>query len=221
MEWTFGIPTDGDSSNTRLPKVLSSIEALGIPSFEIILCVEKKNPLLPYRQIEVPEKKPCWISKKKNELLKAAKFENICIVHDYLAFAPGWKEAYEGFKEPWEACSNQVRNLSSKGPRIADWIGWAKGGLFLLPYDMSVPNMFLSGMYFCVKRSFVEKHGLYFDEGKLWGQAEDQEWSKRAIKHTKFAFNRAAMLVGPAHMIGQHFMEMRGVWRVEAGNLFL
>lgn len=197
MEWTFGIPTDGNNQN--LPKVLASIEALRIPECEILLCVEKNNPSLPYRQIEIPEKKPCWISKKKNELLKAAKHENICLVHDYLAFAPGWKEAYEGFNKPWDACSNQVRNLAPDGARIADWIGWTKDGLFLLPYDKSVPNMFLSGMYFCVKKSFVEKHDLYFDEGKMWGQAEDQEWSRRAIKHTKFAFNGAAINYSVKH----------------------
>lgn len=191
MKWTFGISTSGTETE-NLRKVIKSINDLGIPNndYEIILALEDNVPDIPCRQILIPKKKPFWISKKKNELIKNANFENICLVHDYLVFHKGWYEGYEEYDNKWKICTNHVRNLSPTGPRIADWIGWTKGGqLLLLPYDHYTDRMFISGMYFCVKKSFIEGEDLYFNEGYFWGGAEDQEWSARCRKVVQFSFN--------------------------------
>lgn len=198
-KWTFGIATHGNNQN--LLKVILSIEALKIPrdKFEIILAVDERNDNIKYHQIIIPEKFriknliwPEKLSKKKNDIIKEAKFENICLLHDYIAFDIDWYKAYIEFKENWKICGNQVRNLNVRGNRIADWIGWTPKGLSLLPYNSHVDNMFMSGMYFCVKKSFIINNNLFLCEEscKNW---EDQEWSARCLKHTKFSFNKNAI----------------------------
>lgn len=192
MRWTFGIPTNGNNDN--LHKILKSIIDLNIPQdkFEIILAVEKENKKLPYKQIIVPERNKFWISKKKNDIIKEAKFENICLAHDYIAFAPEWYESYNEFKN-WDICGNQVRNLNTTGERISDWIGLTSKGWALIPYHNKTDTMFMSGVYSCVKKQFIINNNLFLDENLLWGEFEDREWSARCLKHTEFSFNRYAI----------------------------
>lgn len=199
MEWTFGICTD--ANNSLVGRVLDSIKELKIPTYEILLAADegRETPLTKQEAtIFCPVKPQAWITKKKNDLIKAAKYNNVCLVHDYVAFHSDWYVGYERFNAEnpnWTVCSNQTRNMSPYGGRLADWILTPLYkehlGFGLLPYNVKHLSkyMFVSGMYYCVRKDFIIANNLWLDESMFWGSSEDQEWSARARKITDFSFN--------------------------------
>ncbi len=83
--WTFGLPT-GPGDATGLNAVVKRILELNVPEFEIILC-GKPGPGFRYwehvRVIgEEYSKPPVYISLKKNLIIEAAQYENVCVLHD-------------------------------------------------------------------------------------------------------------------------------------------
>lgn len=128
------------------------------------------------------------ISFKKNYAAKLAKFEKLCILHDYVALESGWVKGFEIFGNTWTACMNKIHNLD--GSRHRDWcaLDFPGIGAGLLPYNKSVPYMYFSGTYFCVKREFFIDNPL--DENLFWGESEDVEWSIRIRQKIEFKMNK-------------------------------
>lgn len=129
-----------------------------------------------------------WITAKKNFAVSKAIYENVCVMHDYVALIPGWVDGFNSFGYAWDVCMTKVLNLDDS--RHRDWMVWDYPGIgpALLPYDRSVnQHMYISGTYFCVKKAFFEKNPL--DEKLFWGEAEDVEWSKRVRSKTIFKLN--------------------------------
>ncbi len=128
-----------------------------------------------------------WITGKKNLSVRLAKYENICVMHDYVKLMPGWLSGFHSFGDNWLVCITKVFNKD--GSRHRDWMTWDYPGVgaTLLPYDVHVPYMYLSGAYFCVKKNFYLANPL--NEKLFWGEAEDVEWSCRIRKLTQFKIN--------------------------------
>lgn len=83
--WTFGLPT-GPGDATGLNAVVRRILELGVPEFEIVLC-GRPGPGFHYwdrvRIIgEEYSKPPVYIGLKKNLIVEAARYENVCVLHD-------------------------------------------------------------------------------------------------------------------------------------------
>ena len=164
--WSFCIAFGGDTKN--LHKVIDSIRALNIPFYEILIAEERLTLKSSgdTRIIESGSDREGWITKKKNMMIKEAKYENICLLHDYIQFKPDWYEAYCNFQEDWNICSNQIYN-PFRSARVADWmtLDHPKYGVSLLPYEERGQSkyMFLSGLYFLVKKTFILKNNLFID----------------------------------------------------------
>ena len=120
MKWTFGIIT-GPSSST-LSDVIDSINRLKfVDDYEIIVVggedIDKKN----VRHFTFDESiKDMWITRKKNIIAEEAKYENLCMLHDYVALVPGWAASFEKFGSNWDVCMTPVINRD--GQRFRDWI---------------------------------------------------------------------------------------------------
>lgn len=88
--WTFGILTAGPSPNAE--RMVREILALELPAIEIVICGPKPANLpddARIRQIDLEKPEPRgWITKKKNMIAEAARYENLCILHDRF-FMPG------------------------------------------------------------------------------------------------------------------------------------
>lgn len=127
------------------------------------------------------------ISFKKNYAAKRAKFENLCVLHDYVALESGWAKGFEVFGNTWSVCMNKIHNKD--GSRHRDWcaLDFPNIGAGLLPYNQSVPYMYFSGTYFCVKKQFFIDNPL--DETLFWGESEDVEWSIRIRQKIEFRMN--------------------------------
>ena len=132
------------------------------------------------------------ICHKKNLGANHAKYDRLCMMHDYVGIEAGWMKGFDGFGLEWDVSMNII--LNKDGSRYRDWTVWdypllsnKKTKACLLPYNRYTQYMYISGTYFCVKRDFFLKNQL--DEKLFWGDDEDVEWSLRVRTKTKFKMN--------------------------------
>lgn len=140
------------------------------------------------------------ICHKKNLAAKNARYDKLCIMHDYVGIESGWKKGYELFGYNWEVCMNII--LNKDGTRHRDWMCWDHPSILdgrtwgaaacLIPYDKYTKYMYISGTYFCVKKDFFLKNSL--NEKLFWGDGEDVEWSLRVREKTIFKMNNCSIV---------------------------
>ncbi len=199
MNWTFGIPTF-NNENGFLNTIINSIEALKIPQYEILIIgncdIQRDNTkIIPFNE----HIKNGWISHKKNLLSHLAKFENLCIFHDYMVFDPQWYNEFVKFGDNWDVCMNQL--INADGIRFRDWLTWDSDNIIMYPNTIlqldyadhsHLNRMYVSGSYFCAKKSFLLQNP--FDETRGWGQGEDVEWSLRVRSFWNYRCNPASIV---------------------------
>jgi len=220
--WSFCIASAPGNSDT-LSRCIGSIERefSGRADYEVILIgaspdikFSSKVPLrlitfdeevlsLSWRNIRIARKSKSWrrliyrtgaISHKKNLAAREARFDKLCVMHDYVGLTPGWRHGFETFVADWDIAMNIIRNAD--GSRHRDWNCWnhpliasGKGRVeaCLMPYDTYTRHMYISGTYFCVKKDFFLQNPL--NEKLFWGEGEDVEWSLRVREKTRFRMN--------------------------------
>jgi hypothetical protein len=184
IQWTFGVITVYEDKQ-RLQEIIDSIRNLNIPEYEILFVgggdssnIDGKD----IRKIDFDESvKERWITRKKNILVKEAKYENIVLMHDYHIFDKDWYKNFVEFGTDWEICScPQYLITGSRNPM--DWSLWDKPGYgraWSLNYDdwSQTRYMYISGGFFMVKRHVMIEEPL--DESRGWNEEEDVEWSYR------------------------------------------
>lgn len=208
-KWTFGITTsflnitknsDGVYQiDDSIKHIIESIYIQNIPQdkFEIIIIgansiggdiTFNNNIHVKYFDESIKNK---WITKKKNIIFDAAKFENIMIMHDYFVLDTNWYAGFQQFETDWDVCMIKIRNKD--GTRWRDWILWWCGtapyriehnGILLEPnrllYDdnrFTNTDMYINGSVIIGKKEYLINNK--FDENLCWGQGEDCEWSQR------------------------------------------
>ena len=196
MKWTFGIITAGTSN---LERIHHSIMRQNInDEFEIIVVGNVHVAgLEKVRHFSFDESvKPSWITKKKNMIASKAKYENICLMHDYVYLKDGWYDEFVKFGEEWDVCMNSIVNHD--GQRFRDWITWKRwcpeNTILFLDYDdhSRTDQMYVSGTYFCVKKQFFLSNPL--DEELTWGHGEDVEWCSRIRKKWNYVCNKESVV---------------------------
>jgi hypothetical protein len=191
---SFCITTSG-SNDVELQQVIDSIVALNIPKYEVLFVggltttIETTERIkhVPFDEdqkthIIVAGMPGRWTTRKKNLAVELSQYEICIIQHDHTVFDPNWYIEFEKFGTHWDICVHQ--HLMYNGARGSGWRVDAFPGLprgCMIPYDIDafVPFMGIQGNYACVKRTRWLEEPL--DENRLWGQAEDMEWSKRVI----------------------------------------
>lgn len=93
--WTFGILTSGESP--RAADMTRAILALDLPEVEVVFCGPRPSGVpvddrVRAIDLDAPEPRG-WISRKKNLLADAARFENLCLLHDRFVVTPEWARA--------------------------------------------------------------------------------------------------------------------------------
>jgi hypothetical protein len=196
--WSFGIVAGNDLR--MLSSVIDSIrnEVMGAGDYEILI-VGDLNKISHFAAedtvlIDFDESiRPGWITRKKNLIAQHCKFDKISMHHDYVSLMDGWYQNFLSFDDDWDVAMTRVENFD--GSRFRDWMLWQdnygdKTIEFLRYDDQSQTNkMYVSGSYFCVKKSFMLAHP--FNENLAWGQGEDVVWSKsvRSFWNYKINFN--------------------------------
>ena len=182
-EWTFIIITRGMRDSIMLDNC-NSIIAQKIPKFEIIIVGADNNKTPAYeragskiiKHIPFMEADSAgWITKKKNVGCKAARYDNLCVMHDDVVLALDWYEKMKEWGNNWEACNCQF--LSN--PTLC-WFYEVDGfNKILEPGDFD-KRMYIGGHIILLKRFVWDK--VKWNEKLFYGQREDVVYSWDLIK---------------------------------------
>lgn len=197
MDFTFGIVTGGGCDD-RIRIIISSIEAMSIPNYEILIVgpseVSGKNvKLIPFDETV----RKAWITKKKNLITSKAQYENVVYLHDYVIFQENWYAGFTEFGNDFDAVICKINNLD--GSRYRDWCLWHRNhsvldwivypNRTLIPYEINdiTSHLYFSGTFWVAKKALMEAFPL--NEDLTAGEAEDVEWSKRVQEYTQLKLN--------------------------------
>jgi hypothetical protein len=197
MNWSFIICTDGITNVHLHNSIVKSIIKQSIPNFEIIFATENMK-FIPIQHPNIVTVfcntvKDAHITFKKNLASKFAKYENLCILHDYIILANNWYKSMCDFNDSWNVCSTRI--LKNDGSRLNDWIVYNHPvcGHSLVDYTTPTSEYhYVPGLAFCVKRQFILEYPL--DENLIWGQGEDLEWSNRIKSNWDYKINTGTFL---------------------------
>lgn len=189
-KWTFGIITNGKRVDW-VEQIIKSIRQQKIPHYEIIICgtyKDKGEKDIIYIPFNLKDDKG-WITKKKNLIVKSAKYENICMLHDRMILGEGW---YKGMQK-WGNCFENLGCIQVfDGQRVNDWITShyfikSKNGEKFsfesyVDYRDWYPNIWFMGQLNIFKKSNIVKNNLWWDEKLFYGEREDYDFSLRLYK---------------------------------------
>jgi hypothetical protein len=187
--WTFGIITNGKKLDS-LNELIASIHELNIPNYEIIICGPyPQEQSIDYKYVSILEDVTLEsdirfpVSTKKNKIIHAAKYNNLCVVHDRFHFPTTWftqMKAYGNFFD--YLCLPTVDNAGNRFQ-----VDWMKFCYPLtkrlnrnpsLKYSQWHPDVIIQGGIITGKKHLIKKYCL--DERLHWGEMEDIQFSKQA-----------------------------------------
>ena len=182
----------------RMAETIKSIRDMNIPEYEIFIIGGEGNKftgnLKNVTKVDFDESiKRAWITKKKNDVIKLCKYENVVMMHDYFVFHSNWYTHYDRFLKDnsYDICCNPI--IMINGIRdYTDWVTWDFPGLekqTVLPYHdwTKTKGQYISGGYFIVRKQFMIENPL--NEELVAGDEEDIEWSKRVRDEAKIICN--------------------------------
>lgn len=109
-EWSFGIPV-GPEDATILNGLVKRILSFPCSKKEIILCGRPGSNFKYWDRVRIVGEDipapPVQISKKKNRLLDAAKYDNVCILHDRVMLPLDFIERMKEFGDVYPFCTLQ------------------------------------------------------------------------------------------------------------------
>ncbi|ENM5767789.1 hypothetical protein V4V57_003545 [Vibrio mimicus] len=181
--WTFGVIWDGNGKE-KLIDFIASIDDQYIDdeAIEILVC----GPKIPLDYDITFIESPCEaeelsnISQKKNLIVKHARYENLCIVHNRYKLDRNFISSFIEFGYDFEMCIvPQV--LHSTGERVPDWVTQASDHLltknYWLDYGEYSPFQYSPGGLTIAKKAILET--TPWNELATWNMAEDVELSQR------------------------------------------
>lgn len=181
--WSFGVIWDGNGEGNLLEFIDSVFnQKLDDELLEVIICGPKIKMKYDVTFIEPPEEAEVLsnISQKKNLIVKNAKFENICIVHNRYKLDRNFISSFSKFGYDFELCViPQV--LALDGRRVPDWVSQASDHLltknYWLEYGEFSPFQYSPGGLTIAKKSVLAD--IPWNELATWNMAEDVELSQR------------------------------------------
>lgn len=181
--WSFGVIWDGKGKNYLVDFIESVYnQKLNGEEFEVIICGPKTELKYEVTFIEAPleAEELSNISQKKNLIVKSAKNENVCIVHNRYMLDDNFVSSFEDFGYDFEMCIvPQVLKFS--GERVPDWVTQASDNVltknYWLEYGEFSPFQYCPGGLTIAKKEILE--GTPWNELATWNMAEDVELSQR------------------------------------------
>jgi len=195
--WTFGICYSNDTYTQKIINSIQNQKGFNDKIYEIILIgpsIEsiKKLESSNIKNIIFEESiRPNWVTLKKNLIVQNAKFQHICLMHDYVALCENWFEGYQKFGYDWDVCMNPVR--LDNGMRHRDWfyekVPFPNRKLEFVKYDdpTMIKRMYINATYYCINKKYALNYPL--NNNLCWGQAEDVEWSFRCRDNWNYRLN--------------------------------
>lgn len=187
-------------------KLIRSIASQSLEEYEILFCGNYCPDQPKCKFIQHSGEPKGHITHVLNLLVKNAQSENLVFLRDYNFLYPHFTEGFFTEDREWDLM--QVCQLNQDLTRYRDWTSWCDnevnpgitvqkepwceqglvwhGHPHLEPYSHNkIHTHYISLAVWCAKKSFMQKFPL--DEKLFWGQAEDVEWSKRALMENQDA----------------------------------
>ncbi len=188
--WSFGIITNGQrlenvrrfqesvevalaESGVEYEIIISGVEAFDSPISSKIRCIPEPEQFAG----------KAWITKKKNLIVSAARYENALIVHDRFEIAPSFLSDMHNFGDDFSVIAPSLVNPG--GTRHPDWVttnsswGWSQQSI--LSKNSFHPNLYVNGGAIIAKTAILRE--IPWSEALFWNQAEDVELSRRLISN--------------------------------------
>jgi hypothetical protein len=165
-KWSFGIVTTG-TRNEWVERIIQSIARQKIPEFEIIVAgnyFERPEPFVKYVPVEdhLPR-----LTKRKNEVCRHAKHENVVVLHDRVLLEDGWFEGMKKFGNCWDWLGCVVEH---NGHRSYDWFstGYPQ---YVSEFDRNRGAL----LYDDWDRWCVTNAGIFVIKKRVW---EETQWNE-------------------------------------------
>jgi len=193
--WSFGIVTNGQKPQL-VNALIESILAQSVPEFEILVCGPHRRPdgspdtrvrLLDDVVLDGDIRAP--ISAKKNRIISAASFNNLCILHDRFTLPRTWYSRMKEYGNYFDFLCIPTRD--AEGRRFCvDWMSNSYPFSLTarrnpsLPYRQWSPYAIVQGGVMVAKRNLLLRFPL--EETLHWGEMEDMHLSVLAYLNGAF-----------------------------------
>lgn len=183
--WTFGIVSDG-RKNDRIMSIINRIFSFGIPNFEVIICGPAPSDKLPMNvkildDTDLYDDKRIPISRKKNRIIKNAKFDNLVIIHDRIMLSENWFLQIKNNGNYFDAIIPAILDETNHNLHVNDGTSiptYETHNKYTLPtYGVSWnQDLFIDGGIIIIKRQVATTIPIapYLN----WGEREDVQFSR-------------------------------------------
>ena len=186
--FTFGVITDGRKPEyvEHFIRSVRALDGLSDIDSEIVVCGPESvrtqlDDAPDVRLVVQPDAfaDRGWITRKKNLIVDAARYENLVIAHDRYSLAPDFLHQMRSFGGDFDVLV--CRQVTANGSRMPDWVAlgtdwnWSPPGM--LEYGDYHPHLYVNGGVMIAKRHVLQAHA--WNELLFWNQAEDVELTRR------------------------------------------
>ncbi|MDC1393462.1 hypothetical protein N8340_02165 [Flavobacteriaceae bacterium] len=140
----FEIVIIGNSNYDLMHKNIRSYNLKSEYFFSLGISKNRISEFIKNRKFKTFFFKTGAISLKKNLAAKYAKYDKICILHDYVNLCSGWLKGYDKFGYNWNVCQNII--LDKNRIRDKDWL------ILDHPKLISQPKLFYANIFFDNKK---------------------------------------------------------------------
>lgn len=190
MRISFGVLTKNNQHNVN--RIVDSIISQRIPEFEIFITGsiqdEWNQENITILENETDNEKN-HITKKKNDIIRMARYEIVVIMKDYLQLSEGWYKGVLAFGECFDILMNKI--VDKRGRRYLDWI-WENprvGDGRNIPYHVADhPKMFAPGAFTMAKK-YVFEDFMFNEKMVGLGRPTDVQWSTMAMRKYGYLMN--------------------------------
>jgi hypothetical protein len=191
--WSFGIITNGKKTS-QVEELAASIVRQGIPEYEILVC----GPFVSQRDFEnlhvlddvvLADDVRAPISAKKNKIIRAARYNNLCILHDRFRLPDDWHSRFRQYGNFFDFIC--LPTVDESGRRfMVDWMRFCYPVTKRCVYNRASAysrwstEQIIQGGVILGKKSMMSPYLL--DERLHWEEMEDMQFSKMAYLHGAF-----------------------------------
>ena len=187
--WSFGVISDG-RKNDKVTSLIRSVLDQKISNFEVIICGPYPIPdefldigIIVLDDVLLKDDIRAPTPAKKNKIVKTAKYNNLCILHDRFILPKNWYSNFERYGNYFDVLCMPTIDLHGNRFRV-DWMNFNYPITQItkqnrsLEYSKWTPEVIIQGGILVAKRSILLEFML--DERLHWEELEDMQLSKQA-----------------------------------------
>jgi hypothetical protein len=186
--WSFGIISDG-RKNDKVTKLIQSVIKQKIPNFEVIICGPYTIPeefngkdIIVLDDVKLDQDIRPPTPAKKNKIIKRARYNNLCVLHDRFTLPHDWYSNFENYGNYFDVLCLPTVDAGGNRFRV-DWMNFHYPITQItsqnrsLDYSSWTPEVIIQGGILIAKKNLMQK--VMFDERLHWGELEDMQLSKK------------------------------------------